>query len=222
MPEAHQILFPKTAHYYTHGTPSKQVKYFWIACHGYGQLASKFIHKFDGLDPIENLVLAPEGMSRFYWNNDNQQVGASWMTRKDRLDEIADYTRFIKLLFQQYLSECDENVEIILFGFSQGCATQIRWIMREFPKFHHLILWGGLLPEDLDYLPHTDYFLNKKMYWVYGKEDQFLKEKIINWHYKFMKEQSLNFKTISFEGKHVVDRTILNDLFSEIKTRKLF
>ena len=50
--QAHQIKFPRTAHYYTLGNPSKSTKKFFIVLHGYGQLASQIIHKFKDLDVI--------------------------------------------------------------------------------------------------------------------------------------------------------------------------
>jgi len=216
--KSYKVLFEKTAHYSTIGEPGKKIKYIWIVCHGYGQLASLIIHKFDGFDNGEHFILAPEGLSRFYWNRSSPNpVGSSWMTKVNRLDEIADYTRYIKKLYDEYVPQMADNLEIILFGFSQGCATQIRWLMGTFPKFHHLVLWGGLLPEDLDYTPHTEYFSNKNLYWVYGNEDQFLEQKHIDWHHKFMEEQSLNFETIKFEGKHRIDRKVLHDLFLRIQ-----
>ena len=123
----HKILFEKTAHYATIGEPGEHVKYLWLVCHGYGQLASLIIHKFDGFDTSEHFILAPEGLSRFYWNRTAPNpVGSSWMTMVDRLDEIADYTRYIKMLYDEYVPQMAENVKIILFGFSQGCATQTR------------------------------------------------------------------------------------------------
>jgi len=215
--ESHQILFEKTAHYYTLGTPGKHVQHFIIACHGYGQLAERFVQKFNQLDLSKTFVLAPEGLSRFYWDNKNNVVGSSWMTRKDRLEEIADYTRFIKKLYDVHVPQFASNVKITLFGFSQGCATQVRWVMREFPSFDNLILWAGMIPEDLVYLPNTEYFSNKNLYWVYGKEDEFLKEKYISWHHNFLKEQKLNFETITFEGKHVVDRPTLKNLIDKLE-----
>ena len=216
--ESHQILFEKTAHYYTLGTAGKHVQHFIIACHGYGQLAERFVQKFNQLDLSNTFVLAPEGLSRFYWDNKNNIVGSSWMTRKDRLEEIADYTRFIKKLYEEYTPQFATDVKITLFGFSQGCATQVRWMMREFPKFDNLILWAGMIPEDLIYLPNSEYFSNKNLYWVYGTEDEFLKEKHINWHHSFFKEQKLNFETITFDGKHMVDRPTLKNLFDQITT----
>ena len=88
--QSHKIKFPCTAHYYTIGTPSDKIKRVFFVLHGYGQLASQIIHKFDAVME-DTLIVAPEGLSRFYWNESKGIVGASWMTKKDRLDEIEDY-----------------------------------------------------------------------------------------------------------------------------------
>ena len=62
-----------------------------------------------------------------------------------------------------FLNEIKDKTElpfdrILLFGFSQGCATQVRWINNMLPKFHKLVLWGGTLPEDIDYKPLLSFF----------------------------------------------------------------
>jgi predicted esterase len=212
MYESHSIKVDRTAHYYTLGKTGPHIKQFWIVCHGYGQLASRLIQKFTDLDLQTTFILAPEGLSRFYWQGVTGHVAASWMTKMDRLEEIADYTRFIKGLYDQYLHFLPEDVQIVLFGFSQGCATQCRWIMRTFPRFDQLILWAGRFPEDLDYRPYEAYFASKDIYFVYGSEDQFLTPEFIEWQEGFAKEQGLKYKTRTFEGKHVIDRKTLASL----------
>ncbi len=214
--KSHSTTVERSAHYYTIGTPGPHIKNLWIVCHGYGQLASRIIQKFSELDDGETLVIAPEGLSRFYWKSVSGQVAASWMTSMDRLEEIADYTRFIKKLYDQYTSQCSPEVKIHLFGFSQGCATQCRWVMREFPKFDTLILWAGRLPEDLDYTPYTDYFAAKDIYFIYGHEDQFLNQKFVDWQTNFAKEQKISYETITFEGKHVIDRKVLREVSKKL------
>lgn len=216
MYESHSIKVERTAHYYSIGKPGAHIKRFWIVCHGYGQLASRIIQKFSELDDGQTLIIAPEGLSRFYWQGVTGQVAASWMTKMDRLEEIADYTRYIRLLYDQYTKLLPPNIEITLFGFSQGCATQCRWVMREFPDFHNLILWAGRFPEDLDYRPHQSYFAAKNIYFLYGHEDQFLNQEFIDWQEGFAEEQDLRYETITFEGKHVIDRKVLKDLFLKL------
>ncbi len=218
MYKSHSIPVERQAHYYTLGQPGPQIKHLWIVCHGYGQLASRIIQKFSEIDDGTTLIIAPEGLSRFYWQGVTGHVAASWMTKMDRLEEIADYTRFIKKIYDEYTSQLSEDIKITLFGFSQGCATQCRWIMREFPKFDNLVLWAGRIPEDLDYRPYEAYFASKKIYFVYGTEDQFLVPELLTWQVGFAKEQKIVYETIVFEGKHVIDRSVLKELYHSLGT----
>lgn len=207
--QAHSLKIAKTAHYYTLGQPGPEVRYWWIACHGYGQMARRFINKFDVLPANRHFVLAPEGLSRFYWQGFGGDVGASWMTREDRLDEIEDYANYLQLLYEKFLPHFSPGIKIILLGFSQGCATQVRWIMRHFPRFDHLVLWAGTIPEDLDYLPYHDYFSDKQLHVVYGTADPFLTEERLAWHRNLITEQQLEVTVDTFPGKHTVDREAL-------------
>jgi predicted esterase len=216
-PASHTIRVPKTAHFYTLGRPGPQVRYCWIACHGYGQLAKNFIHKFTEVARDDTFVLAPEGFSRFYWQGFSGDVGASWMTREDRLSEIADYTNYLQTLYDHFIPRLSPEVRIVLFGFSQGCATHFRWVMKTFPHFDHLLLWAGTVPEDLDYRPHHKYFAFKKLHFVYGTEDPFITDDRLNAHRSLIREQQLDFEVHTFQGKHEVDRNALRELEGYIR-----
>ncbi len=213
--EPHKIKFPRTAHYFTSGTPSPEIKKIFFVFHGYGQLASRFIYKFDQLDE-DCLVIAPEGFSRFYWNEAKGIVGASWMTKEDRLTEIEDYCNYIDHLYHLFLKKVPENVQVNLLGFSQGGATAVRWAERNRPHFHNLILWGAAFPEDLDYLSMAAYLSDKKLHVVYGKQDPYLSPERIKKHELFTEQQGLKFNMIWFEGKHEIDRATLKELSRNI------
>ena len=100
-------------------------------------------------------------------------------------------------------------------GFSQGCATQVRWILREFPHFHNLIMWSGSIPEDIAYHEKEGYWKDKELFFVYGTEDPFLNEKRVKWCYKVIKEKKLICQTHTFEGKHEVDKAALKTFVKE-------
>lgn len=214
--EAHTKQVNRTAHYYTLGTPGPKIKNFWIVCHGYGQLAKRFIYKFRDIASEETLVLAPEGFSRFYLPD--RQVGTSWMTREDRLDEIDDYANYLQELYEEYRAQLPENVRIVLLGFSQGCATQVRWIMKKFPNFHHLVLWGGQIPEDLDYRPHLEYWTNKDIHQFFGSEDEFIKEKHIKEQKELITTMQLQVAGHAYEGKHKIYREVLSEWWDSIRS----
>jgi predicted esterase len=212
----HKVKIEKTAHYFTQGEVTPQTKYLWFVTHGYGQLASNFIRKFDGFDAAEHVVVAPEALNRFYWDLRKGFVGACWMTKQDRLDEIEDYTHFLSQVFKQYTANLTSDCKVILFGFSQGCATQIRWMLRTLPHFHHLIMWGGILPEDIDYQPFTYYFKNKKLHFVCGNDDEFLNQERIDWNIDFAEKQGLNMSYYPFIGKHEILTNVLTEIFENI------
>lgn len=209
----HHLKVPRTAHYYSLGTPSEKIKEFWIICHGYGQLGSEIIRKFEAFDDGEHLIVAPEGLSRFYWGGVTGRVAASWMTKGDRLDEIDDFVNMIQLIYDQYIAQLPKDVKIHLFGFSQGVATIIRWMMARFPKYDQLILWAGAFPDDLDYRPHGEYFNKKYIHWHCGHEDEYLTPERVYWHRDFIQKNQLKVMEYWFEGKHHIPREVLERLY---------
>lgn len=216
MIQHHKLTVQRTAQYATIGKVDENTTRLVIACHGQGQLAKHFIRRFDVLDDGKTLVVAPEALSKFYIKNMSGAVGACWMTKEDRLDEIADYTNYLQQLYDALVPQLADNVQIILFGFSQGCATIIRWAMAKFPKVDAFILFGGMLPEDLDYSPHLDYFNTKKMIWAYGTKDQFLIPPVLEFGRKVIFESQLQFTEQTFEGEHKVPREEVKRIFENI------
>lgn len=218
MPTHHQFLTSRTAHYYTLDEAGPQTKRLWFVCHGYAQLAQHFIRKFDVLAGPEDYVVAPEGLSRFYWGGLDGPVAASWMTRGNRLDEIRDYTNMLSTLFQEQLDKCPEDVEVILFGFSQGCATQVRWLVQDLPRFDQLWLWGGLMPEDLDYRQPkiSEHLAGKPIHHFRGDADPLIKDEYIELHRQLIKQQELVVQEHSYAGDHRVVRSELKRFVKQL------
>ncbi|MDP4710412.1 MAG: hypothetical protein NWR67_00990 [Saprospiraceae bacterium] len=213
-PRGHSLMVQKTAHYFTLGEPGEHVRYLWIVCHGYGQLARKFIRKFDFLDRSAHLVIAPEGLSRFYWQGFHGEPVASWMTREDRLDEIRDYAAYLSQLYATYVPRCPQ-AKIVLLGFSQGVATQLRWMLQDFPAFDHLILYAGMLPDDLDYRSHQSYLRGGNTHLLYGTEDEFLSADALSRMQMLIRDNDLELRVHTFAGNHQVDRTVLDRYFNQ-------
>ncbi|PSR12485.1 MAG: phospholipase [Bacteroidetes bacterium] len=210
-PQLHATQVARTAHYALLGEPGNHIRQLWIVTHGYGQLAKTFIQRFVPIMDAQTLVLAPEGLSRFYWGGFSGPPVASWMTREDRLDEIRDFVTMLDQLYAAYVPLCHPEVEIILLGFSQGTATQVRWIMHSFPRFDHLLLWAGQLPEDLDYAPHLPYFANKKLYCAYGDDDPFVTPERLGVMEGIIAASQLDFQPFNYAGEHKVETAALVD-----------
>lgn len=215
--QKHSLPVQRTAHYYTLGQPGPRIQRILLACHGYGQAAERFIHKFRGLDDGATLIIVPEGLSRFYWGGLDGEVVASWMTRGDRLDEIVDYSRYLSQLLNGYLEKCPEEARLVLLGFSQGCATIMRWAVRAYPRASHLVFWAGSIPEDIDYQPHMDYLSGRELHTFVGDEDPFLTPDRLEWHRNMLADKRLQVIEHTFSGKHTILRSVLEEWFAKLR-----
>ncbi len=127
----HKIKTEKTAKIAVKGNlDSNKIKSVIIALHGYGQLAEYFIRNFNFLDENNFIVIVPEALNRFYLNGFSGNVGASWMTKIQREDEINDQVTYLNNIIQLYKNETwFKSSKKIVFGFSQGTAAAVRWLV---------------------------------------------------------------------------------------------
>lgn len=129
--------------YYTIGDV-KTAKTFWIVLHGYGYLAEFFIKKFEPVANNETCIIAPEALSRFYLNGFSGRIGANWMTKLQRKEEIIDYTNYLQLLYETVILDIKhENIKVNIVGFSQGGATAIRWFAAKKINCSNFIMWAN-------------------------------------------------------------------------------
>jgi len=146
----HHVSFPYHAPYYTLNEVTPDTRYVWVVCHGYAQLASFFVKKFDFLDPAQHFFIAPQGLSRFYLDNTYGRVGASWMTKEDRELDLANQKAYFDAIFDPLFENIDfDHYRLILFGFSQGVSTISRMAAHKKWPFYRMILWAGSFPKEL-------------------------------------------------------------------------
>ena len=134
----HKINFEYSARYYTLGEISENVEQLWFVCHGHGQLAQYFIRKFEVLNDGKVLIVAPEGLSRYYLEGFRGRVGATWMTKEDRLSDIENYLTYLSEVFNFIKSQLKSNVQVNFLGFSQGAATISRFATQTDAHFDKL------------------------------------------------------------------------------------
>jgi predicted esterase len=204
----HHFKAPRTYRYYTLGDP-ELADTLIIALHGYGQLAKFFIRKFEDLRNDNVFILAPEGMHRFYLEGTSGRVGASWMTKEDRLNDITDNIEWLSALIESYSKR--QFKKVILLGFSQGGATAARLYSEFNGKIDHLIMWASVFPPDLE---SVNFPSTGRDYFVVGDEDPYFKidqRKAAIDHY-----HKLRFNTLIFNGSHVVDLHHLNNILKDI------
>ncbi len=180
-----------------------------IALHGYGQSAEFFIRKFSSLYNDYH-VIAPEGLHRFYLNGTEGRVGASWMTKTEREDDISDNILYLDRIIE-HIQDTQPSKKIILLGFSQGGATAARWFYsKNNQNVKNLIMWATVFPPDID--ENLIQKENSDNYFVLGNEDQYYRnedaEKVRTFY------RSFGFNTIDYQGSHDIDISTLKGILS--------
>ncbi|MFN4234350.1 MAG: alpha/beta hydrolase [Bacteroidia bacterium] len=207
----HYIHINYKARYFTYGNLSDTTKNIWFVCHGYGQLAEYFIRKFYILNPDENFVIVPEGLHRFYLNGHSGRVGASWMTKEDRLTDIENYIQFLDSVYFENVK--NTKAKIILLGFSQGAATASRWAAMGKSKIDKLILWAGVFPPDLPFENCLNKINQLNPLLVIGNKDEFISAEEMQEKIKWLDSEKINYQLHTFEGKHDIDGNVLIDIY---------
>ena len=186
-------------------------KEVWFVLHGQGQLAKYFLEKFKPLANYQRMIIAPEGLARYYLNGFSGRVGASWMTKEGRLTDISNYLNFLTAIYEQVIHN-PGNCKITVLGFSQGAATASRWILGNQLKFDKLILWAGLFPPDLDFKKGQEKLNNLEVHNVYGVKDEFLTDERIQEQFHLADKLGVALKTTTFSGGHEIHLETLKKL----------
>jgi predicted esterase len=144
--QTHSLRAARTARFHTLGEAAR-AREIWFLLHGYGQLANAMIEACSVLAAPDRLLVAPEALSRFYLRGGNGPVGATWMTREDRDNEIADYVAYLDLVARR-IDELGAHAagRRNVLGFSQGAVTACRWACNGAMRFDSIVLWGGGVP----------------------------------------------------------------------------
>jgi len=216
----HHLTVPRTARYFSLGA-SESAREAWVVLHGYGQLAGRFLRHFELLDDGTRLILAPEGLSRFYLDgNASRKVGAAWMTREDRLAEIADYVRYLDQVAVEALGAARDpalRMPLHVLGFSQGTATAARWLAQGSATARgsrRLILWGGELPPDLDLATARARWADLDLVFVVGAHDEFITPKVLARDEARLAEAGIRYRVVHFDGGHEIVPEVLRGLVS--------
>ena len=200
-----QISISKTGKYSQIGKCSKKINNVWIVLHGYGMLSEYFVKKFECIINETTLVIAPEATNRFYLANNYKRVGASWMTKLDREQEISDNILFLDKLFSIIKKEIGhDNFKLNTLGFSQGGPALVRWLMSNKLNTNSLILWGSDIPKDSLVIENKSRWNSMNIKIVIGKNDEYINEEKKQEFVGVVKSYGLKYELIEYEGSHKI------------------
>lgn len=210
--KAFHLPVTRTANVYQLGEFAAETQTLWIVCHGYSQRADYFLRHFQVLDTGKNVIVAPEGLSRFYREGFTGHVGASWMTSYNREAEIQDYIAYLNQLLETLKPQFPANLKINVLGFSQGGATVCRWLASSPIAFDRLILWAAAFPEDMNFEVALPALARTNVVLVSGTEDDLLPKEMPQKQYDLLRSYGITPQLVSFEGGHKLDSDILRQL----------
>lgn len=218
----HHLTVARTARYYTAGAKTPALREVWLVCHGYGQLAQYFLRRFALLDDGTRLLVAPEALSRFYLgetlkSHADARVGATWMTREDRLNEIRDYVDYLDAVASRVLEGLSPDVHVVGLGFSQGVATVSRWAAMGRTDVAALVLWAERVPPDLDLAAAAQRWRGRPVLLVAGQADPTASPGAAAEERRRLEEAGIAASVITFDGGHELDTGTLLEVAAFIR-----
>lgn len=198
----HYFQTQKTAKVVVEGEVNPKLKTVWLVAHGYGHLASYFINKLKPILNEENLVIVPEGLHRYYLNGISGRVGASWMTKEEREHDIADYCNYLDEVYKKFIRPLGEKITVNALGFSQGGATLCRWASSTQYKIDNLIIWGSVIPADMNWENYLSKINVGNWIYVAGDKDEYLNSEQQHTQLDTLKKNNIQPQTVFYEGGH--------------------
>ena len=216
--EEHHVRVTRRARYFTVGSP-RDARDVWVVCHGYGQLAGRFVQSFEPIAGSGRFIVAPEGLHRFYIEQPpvpaaQRRIGATWMTREDRENDIADYIDYLDQLISEVMAQAP-SARLRVLGFSQGAATVLRWAVNAAKVPHQLILWAGEVPNDVDWKQASRKLAAVKIMAVRGDRDELTPQATFENNLATLSGVGLAYELHTFAGRHHMDGGVLEKLAAD-------
>lgn len=207
------------------GAAAGSVQRWWMGLHGYGQTAASFIKPVVPVVPSDTLFVAAEGLNRFYREMPRpdgshlQRVGATWMTRENREDDIADTVAWLSRLHGHVQADLPQSAATPfgLLAFSQGVATALRWLAHARLSPRVLVLWAGGLPHDVDGEALHDVLQGTRVVVVTGSRDAFVTDARVREMQQTLHAWQLHAEWQTFDGEHHLDAPLLGALLEELR-----
>ena len=202
------------------GELKPSTKHIWIGLHGYGQLVEFFQRTFRDLATEDRVFVFPQAPHKFYINGVSGRVGASWMTKDERLKDIDNQKKYLTTVINWAHAKAP-STPIHVLAFSQGVATIMRFLGHSPARISTLLAWAGSWPSDAS--EENIKALSKINFqgW-FGDEDEFIsrqKQIEIQAHYKDKFE--LDLAVSLYKGGHKFDKVILKSEIERLEQTTL-
>jgi predicted esterase len=167
-----------------------------VGFHGYGEPVALQFDRQRALPGASDWAhVAVQGLHRFYRGRD-EQVVASWMTRQDREDAIADNLRYVAAVVAEVRGELGVG-PLVFAGFSQGVAMAFRAAASI--SCHGVIALCGDVPPDLT---HRDPLGLPPVLLARGSADEWYDAPKHEQDVDLLRQRNVQVEPFTFDGGH--------------------
>jgi predicted esterase len=208
------VQIRKTVRYFISKKIDEKVKRVVFVLHGYAQNGDDFLKSCLALANEETLLVAPEGMSKFYWKDFTSNPSSSWMTSLERENELMDTMNYLSQVLMQVKTQLPkEGIKYGCLGFSQGAAAASRFACNPYLNCQDLFLYAGGPAHDLnwDALPK-----DLKFHLIYGDEDPLVSASQAAKVEAYIKGKKVQVSHFKFKGKHKIEVEALEYIIKQL------
>ncbi len=182
----------------------------WLILHGYGMLAQGILHWFRAAARPGRVLVAPEALSRFYVDFQGaRRVGASWMTREAREDDLTDLIAYLDQVAAPLRAACPR---LEVHGFSQGVAAAARMVVHAPLDVDRLVCWGGTVPLDIDPAKLKSRISDGTVDYAVGRRDTRTPRDAVAADAERLRASGVMVRLHEFDGGHRIDDGVIAGL----------
>jgi len=171
--------------------------------HGYGQVAEDELVLLDRMTGSRDwLCCAVEALHPFYSRNGD--VGACWMTDRDRERMIEENVRYIDAAITALQGSYPLDGTLVYHGFSQGTAMASRAALLGSHEPSAVMLVAGDIPPELSRLERMS-----RVHIAKGRSDRIYTEKLFERDSSRLAQSGVPTVLCSFPGGHEADEAYL-------------
>lgn len=147
-------------------------------------------------------LVSVQALHRFYTRGD-QKVVASWMTRQDREETIADNVGYVDRIFETTsgVVSSETTPDVVFLGFSQGVAMAYRAALLGRKPAAGIIAIGGDTPPDVKNVPAAKW---PRVLIAVGAKDQWYTADKVAADEAFLKSHGVAYEIYRHDAGHEI------------------
>jgi len=170
-----------------------------VGFHGYAEDAEVQLERLRAIPGSDRWgIVSIQALHRFYQRRTNTVV-ASWMTRQNRDEAIADNAAYVSACLDAVASEWTTLPVVVFAGFSQGVAMAFRAAAGSARHVASVMAVGGDVPPEIapgELKRVSAALIARGTADVLYPEEQFIRDQ------QRLRECSVNVRAVSLEGGH--------------------